>query len=108
MYRIQRNGQLALEDFYLPFGGRLDPENRWIVLSGLLPWKEIEENYSSQFNPMIGAPAKPFRMALGALYIKERLGITDRETVQQITENPICSTWLDWKGIVQLLRLTLP
>ena len=88
MYRIQHNAQLALEDFYLPFGGRLDPENRWIVLSGLLPWKEIEENYSSQFNPMIGAPAKPFRMALGALYIKERLGITDRETVQQITENP--------------------
>ena len=67
MYRIQHNAQLALEDFYLPFGGRLDPENRWIVLSGLLPWKEIEENYSSQFNPKIGAPAKPFRMALGAL-----------------------------------------
>lgn len=35
----------------------------------------------------MGAPAKPFRMALGALLIKEKLGITDRETVEQIREN---------------------
>lgn len=36
----------------------------------------------------MGAPAKSFRMALGALIIKERLGISDRETVEQIKENP--------------------
>ncbi len=32
--------------------------------------------------------AKSFRMALGALIIKEKLGISDRETVEQIKENP--------------------
>ncbi len=32
--------------------------------------------------------SKPFRMALGALIIKETLGLSDRETVQQIKENP--------------------
>ncbi len=36
----------------------------------------------------MGAPAKSFRMALGALIIKEKLGISDRETVEQIKENP--------------------
>jgi hypothetical protein len=35
-----------------------------------------------------GAPAKSFRMALGALIIKEKLGVSDRETVEQIHENP--------------------
>jgi hypothetical protein len=35
-----------------------------------------------------GAPAKPFRMALGALIIKARLGLTDEELVEQIKENP--------------------
>ena len=35
-----------------------------------------------------GAPAKSFRMALGALIIKEKLGISDRETVEQSRENP--------------------
>src|SRR4028119_614066 len=36
----------------------------------------------------MGAPAKSFRMALGALIIKEKLGISDRLTVEQIRENP--------------------
>jgi len=36
----------------------------------------------------MGAPALPFRMALGSLIIKERLGISARETVEQIKENP--------------------
>ena len=36
----------------------------------------------------MGAPAKPFRMALGALIIKERLKTSDRETLEQIRENP--------------------
>jgi IS5 family transposase len=36
----------------------------------------------------MGAPAKTFRIALGALIIQERLGISDRETVEQIRENP--------------------
>jgi hypothetical protein len=36
----------------------------------------------------MGAPAKSFRLALGALIIKEKLGTSDRETVEQIKENP--------------------
>jgi hypothetical protein len=36
----------------------------------------------------MGAPAKSFRMALGALIIKENLGISDRPTVEQSRENP--------------------
>ncbi len=35
-----------------------------------------------------GAPALPFRVALAALIIQERLGISDRETVEQIRETP--------------------
>lgn len=35
-----------------------------------------------------GRPAVPVRMALGALVIKERLGTSDRKTVEQIKENP--------------------
>ncbi len=36
----------------------------------------------------MGLRAKSFRIALGALIIKEKLGISDRETVEQIRENP--------------------
>jgi IS5 family transposase len=37
---------------------------------------------------MTGAPAKPARLAFGALFIKQRLGLTDEETVEQIRKNP--------------------
>ena len=50
--------------------------------------RQFEEEYAEKFSEKMGAPAKPFRMALGALIIKEKLGISDRETVEQIKENP--------------------
>ena len=88
MYRRRNNGQISIAEFHLPFGGKLDPANRWIKLEELMPWEELEEAYAPQFNATIGAPAKPVRLAFGALYIKQRLGLTDEETVDQIRENP--------------------
>ena len=58
-----------------------------VVFSSLMPWEELEETYAPQFNPTTGAPAKPVRLAFGALFIKQRLGLTDEETVEQIREN---------------------
>ena len=54
----------------------------------LIPWSEFESEYAENFPTEMGAPAKSFRMALGALIIKEKLGISDRETVEQSRENP--------------------
>jgi IS5 family transposase len=88
MYRREPRHQLSLEDFFLPFGGKLSGDNRWIKLAELIPWDELEDDYASQFCKGFGAPAKPFRMALGALIIKARLGLTDEELVEQIKENP--------------------
>ena len=87
MYRQSPTGQLSFENFYLPFGGNLSGENRWVRLAELLPWEQFESEYAEQFSEGQGAPAKPFRMALGALIIKEKLGTSDEETVEQICEN---------------------
>ena len=88
MYRREHRDQLSFKDFFLPFGGQLSGDNRWIKLAELIPWDELEDDYASQFCKGFGAPAKPFRMALGALIIKARLGLTDEELVEQIKENP--------------------
>ena len=78
-----------LEQFYLPFGGKLNPENRWVKLSALIPWDKVEQKYVEAFkSPNKGEKALPIRVALGALIIKERLGLSDRETTLQIMENP--------------------
>lgn len=94
MYRQFSPGQLSFEDFYLPFGGKLSAENRWVKLAEMIPWEEFESTYASQFSEDMGAPAKGFRMALGALIIKEKLGISDRETIDQIRENPYLQYFL--------------
>lgn len=87
MYRLP-GGQMVLEDFILPFEGKLDANNRWVKLAQIIPWEEIEKKYAKLFPSSTGTVAKPLRMALGALIIKEKCGFTDRETVAQITENP--------------------
>jgi hypothetical protein len=53
---------------------------------------------ASQFNPTTGAPAKPVRLAFGALFIKQRLGLTDEETVEQIRENGYMQFFLGFAG----------
>ncbi|HAL65921.1 MAG TPA: IS5 family transposase, partial [Bacteroidales bacterium] len=87
MYR-RPTDQMVIEEFILPFEGKLSANNRWVKLSKIIPWEQIEKDYANLFPSGTGNVAKPLRMALGALIIKERCGFTDRETVEQITENP--------------------
>jgi hypothetical protein len=98
MYRKHHNGQLSIEEFHVPFGGTLGPENRWVPLSSLMQWEELEAIFTPQFNPTTGAPAKPVRLAFGALFIKQRLGLTDEETVEQIRENAYMQFFLGFAG----------
>jgi hypothetical protein len=71
-----------------PTDALLAADNRWVQLAQLIPWSEFEQEYAQNFGTETGPPAKSFRLALGALIIKEKLGISDRETVEQIRENP--------------------
>src|SRR5271157_9819 len=79
---------LELQKFHLPFSGKLDPDNRWIKMKKEIPWDIIEAKYASIFAKKKGAPAKPVQMALGALIIQDTCGYTDRETIENIRENP--------------------
>jgi hypothetical protein len=41
-------------------------------------------------------------MAFGALYIQQRLGVTDRETVELITESPYLQFFIGLQGFLYL------
>jgi len=89
MYREESENQQKLKDFYIPFGGHLKEDNRWVILSKKIPWNKIETDYVKQLSSSnMGAPAKPFRMALGSLIIKEKFQLSDEETVEHIKETP--------------------
>jgi hypothetical protein len=106
MYKKVEQLEAELENFELPFGGKLAADNRWVIMAKLIPWSEVEgvaghprrEEYAKKFTILLGAPAKPSRMALGALIIKEKLGISDRETVEQIRENPYLQYFIGLKS----------
>ena len=89
MYRYTEEEHNSSEDFDLTTGMKLEPNNRWVILASLIPWSNFEAEYAANFDQKIGAPAKSFRMALGALIIQEILRTTDSETIEHIKENPI-------------------
>ena len=90
MYRKRESQMLLPHEFFLPFGGKLNEDNRWVKLTQLIPWDRIEDEYATLFKPARngGGMAVSVRMALGALIIQQRLGTSDRDTVVHITENP--------------------
>jgi cobalamin biosynthesis protein CbiD len=98
MYKKAEQLEAESENFELPFGGKLAEDNRWVIMAKLIPWSEVEEEYAKKFTILLGAPAKSSRMALGALIIKEKLGISDRETVEQIRENPYLQYFIGLKS----------
>jgi len=97
MYRHNEK-QLQFEKFKFSFEGELRSDNRWVRLADLIPWEEIEDIYTSSLaGTGQGAPALSVRIALGALIIKERLKVSDEETVEQIRENPYLQYFLGLK-----------
>ena len=88
MYKFERYRQLGLADFNQPVGLKMNLENRWVKKAATIPWEAIEEKYAGLFPSKTGMPAKPLRMALGSLMIQKQYGYSDRELLEQITENP--------------------
>ena len=77
MYRKSTQSELTPEKFELPVAIELSSKNRWVIMAELIPWSEFEDEYAENFSEDQGAPAKSFRMALGSLIIKEKLGISE-------------------------------
>lgn len=101
VYKKNRHRQFGLTDFDQPIGLKMNPENRWVVKSGMIPWNEIEDRYAELFPSKTGNLAKPLRMALGSLMIQKQYGYSDRELVEQITENPYYQYFIGLPGYRQ-------
>jgi len=80
--------QISLFEFGQAAGLCLNPENRWVKMSHLVDWDMLENKYSNLYCEDNGAPAKPIRLAIGALLIKQIEGFPDEKLVLHIQENP--------------------
>lgn len=98
MYKPVDKSQHSLFDFNQSMGLHMNPDNRWIKLAEHIPWDVFEEKYAELFPSDTGNVAKPLQMALGSLIIQAKFQYTDRELVEQLTENPYLQYFIGLPG----------
>ena len=87
MIRYRSQKQITIEEFKTPFEIKIQKDNRWVLLAEKLPWYNLADIYYRSLNPVMGAPAKDARLVIGALIIKHKQKLDDRETIETIREN---------------------
>ena len=107
MYKY-RDQQIAFDDFNQSCGMQLDMDNRWIILGDTFPWSALEDGYAELFPSVKGNPAKPLRMALGALLIQKQKGCSDRQLVKEIAENPYLQYFIGLQKFQNTCPFTAP
>ncbi len=98
MIRYTSDKQLTLAEFDWPFQTALDENNRWVKLSEVVPWDELAASYYQAFTSQRGRPTKDARLVIGAVILKHKLCLSDRETVAQIQENPYLQYFVGLPG----------
>ncbi|MDD7652993.1 MAG: IS5/IS1182 family transposase, partial [Firmicutes bacterium] len=56
MYISSDADHITIEDFFMPFGGKLLKTNRWVKLASIMPWEHIEQIYMASFQSERGRP----------------------------------------------------
>jgi IS5 family transposase len=87
MYRGKDRQTRNLFSEFLPFDGKLDPDNRWLKIKALIPWESLETRYQGYFSDR-GRPALDGRLVIGILLLKHMTGSSDEAIVELVNENP--------------------
>ena len=97
MIKYTSNNQISIEEFILPFSGKLNKRNRWVWLANNLPWDRMVSIYSQSMSLKMGRCAIDPRIAIGSLIIKHMKTLSDEDTVEEIRENPYLQYFLGYK-----------
>lgn len=86
MYKAKDRSDGYLFKELSPFGGQLDSENRWLKIKAVIPWEDLEREYSKHFST-IGRPALDGRLVIGLFLLKHMTVLSDRDLVLELQEN---------------------
>ncbi|MBD3271521.1 MAG: IS5 family transposase, partial [Elusimicrobia bacterium] len=92
-----RDGGLFKE--LMPFGGKLNEKNQWIVLHDQIPWGRLEEIYR-KYHSHMGRPGKDSQLMNGLLIIQHLKGISDEKLVEEFLENPYLQYFCGYDQLV--------
>ena len=65
----------------------VNPRHSLCKLSKRIPWDEIEEHFSDLYHHS-GRPAKPIRLMVSLLILKQLYNLSDESIVERWVENP--------------------
>ena len=99
MYRAKDRKTLPLFPELFPFGGKLNENNRWLRISELIPWDDLEEDYAKKFSTM-GRPAKDGQLVIGLILLKHMTGLSDDGVVTMVMENPYMQAFCGFEKFV--------
>ena len=73
--------------FYSTFEEQLNHSHPLYKLSGVIRWRVFEEAFSKHYSPSHGKPAKPIRLMVSLLILKQLRNLSDESVVEQWAEN---------------------
>lgn len=100
LYKCKDRETLPLFPELFPFGGKLNAGNRWLKLSVLMPWEELEGVYCRYFSKTMGRPAKDSRLMIGLLIVKHMKQVSDEAVVEEFMESPYIQAFCGSEGFV--------
>ena len=74
--------------FYSDLLLQLDPQDPLIKLSQVIPWQSFEDSFAKHYHCSKGRPAKPIRLMVGLLLLKQLEDLSDEQVVIQFKRNP--------------------
>ena len=73
--------------FTTPFQQELDPTNKWVCMAELIPWDKLAGIFMKSMSSKMGRSTVDLRTIMGAMFIQQSLNLTDRMTIEMISEN---------------------
>jgi len=73
--------------FFSTLDELLNPKHPLYALSGKMPWEEFEKSFSPLYSPT-GRKAKPVRLMVSLLLLKQMFDLSDEVVVEQWVQNP--------------------
>lgn len=86
MIKYTPSHELTNTLFDSPFDNELNPNNRWYILEGLVPWDTLASVMMKNLSNL-GRSTVDLRYVLGALLIKGIENLSDEDTLTHISEN---------------------
>lgn len=73
--------------FYSTFEEQLDHQHPLYILANKINWQQFEDAFAKHYSQKMGAPAKPIRLMVSLLVLKQLRNLSDESVAEQWSEN---------------------